>query len=517
MKPRFFYILYVFVCLLLCFTAWGQIVDINDPLEQKIKLPNAKGTIYQLLNLITERTDLLFIYDSKIINNEQEAAIKKGEYTVRNAIYLILDDRSFDLRLMDQHILIHKTLSQSPTPHEQMAEQKTLPSFTITGTLYDKETQEPIIYASVGLSGAGIGTITNQNGEFRLRLFDEYRQDTLHFSHLGYHPQDIACAMLADKYSTFALEPNPIYLQEIVVRPVNPVKVLNEMLERRYENYSLAPVYLTSFYREGIERKKGMVSLSEGVFNVRKTSFSSYAADQVKLLKMRKVSNVHEKDTLITKIKSGIHACLMLDIIKQVPDFLRAEEESPYLYTHSQITVIEDRLVDVIHFEQKKSYKEPLYRGDVFIDKDNRALLKAEFEIHPDYIKKATNMFIERKSKDLQITPQEIRYTVSYKQWNETYYINHVRGDLYFKIKKKRFFQSSTQVHAWFEMVTCKIDKTDVARFSRSEALSTRTIFSETPFDYDDRFWDEFNIIIPENELNEAVRKISSKIEETGF
>lgn len=516
MKPRNLFIRYFF-CLFLSFFIQAQAMDINDPLEQKIKLPKSKGTIYQLLNLITERTDLLFIYDSKIIDNEQDAFIVKGEYTVRSAIYTILGDKSLELRLVDQHILIHKTMSEIPVQHKDTVQSQTETLFTITGTLYDKETQDPIIYASVGLSKAGIGTITNQNGEFRLRLSDLYRNDTLHFSHLGYYPQDISCTILADKYSTFSLEPNTINLQEIIVRPVKPIVVLNEMLEKRKENYPLNPVYLTSFYREGIERKKGMVSLSEGVFKVRKTPFSSYATDQVKLLKMRKVSNVHEKDTIIARIKSGIHACLMLDIVKQVPDFLRAEEESPYVYTHAGITVVDNRMVDIIHFEQKETYKDPLYRGNVYIDKDNKALLKAEFEIHPDYIRKATNMFVERKSKNLEITPQYIRYTISYKQWDKTYYINHVRGDLYFKIKKKRFFFSSTDVHAWFEMVTCKVDKNEANRFSRAEILSTRTIFSETPFEYDNLFWGEFNVIIPENELYEAIRKISSKIEETGY
>lgn len=75
-------------------------------------------------------------------------------------------------------------------------------------------------------------------------------------------------------------------------------------------------------------------------------------------------------------------------------------------------------------------------------------------------------MFVERKSRNLRITPQKVAYTVSYKQWNGTYYINHIRGDLHFKIKKEDNFNTNI-LHTWFEMVTCKIDTANVNRFSR--------------------------------------------------
>ena len=61
-----------------------------------------------------------------------------------------------------------------------------------------------------------------------------------------------------------------------------------------------------------------------------------------------------------------------------------------------------------------------------------------DFEVNPQYIEQAAGMFVERKSRNLRITPQKVAYTVSYKQWNGTYYINHIRGDLHFKIKKRR-------------------------------------------------------------------------------
>ncbi|MCD8264418.1 MAG: carboxypeptidase-like regulatory domain-containing protein [Tannerellaceae bacterium] len=84
-------------------------------------------------------------------------------------------------------------------------------------------------FGTVGLRKYAIGTITNLNGEFRLRLPDSLQHTTIHFSHLGYEPQEFECTLLENRHSTITLEPRIIPLQEVVVRLVNPVKLLEEM------------------------------------------------------------------------------------------------------------------------------------------------------------------------------------------------------------------------------------------------------------------------------------------------
>lgn len=155
---------------------------------------------------------------------------------------------------------------------------------------------------------------------------------------------------------------------------------------------------------------------------------------------MRRISNEQEKDTLITKMKSGIYSCLVLDLMKQLPEFLDPSPDSPYTYAHTDITVVDDRLVNVISFEQRKSINEPLYRGQIYIDMENNALLRVDFGGQSPIYRASGRHVRREKSRNLRITPQKVAYTVSYKQWNGTYYINHIRGDLHFKIKKKTTF-----------------------------------------------------------------------------
>ena len=146
------------------------------------------------------------------------------------------------------------------------------------------------------------------------------------------------------------------------------------------------------------------------------------------------------------------------------------------------------------------------------------ALVQICFRIHPDHIKKAT--LVKEQGKYIKISPQSAEYTLSYRQWGSRYYVSHVRGDLNFKVKKKKSWLSrSPLLHTWFEMATCHIDTTNVKPFSREERIQPNSIFMETPLDYDPSFWQNFNIIPREKDLKESIEQLQEQLrksEQTG-
>lgn len=501
---------------LLLITA-GMKADGDNVLERVISLSGMKGTVYSLLGKVSGQSGYLFVYDSRIVNNDVVVKVRKKKCTVREAIYEIIGNKTLELKVIGKHILILPSAVKIVT--EKKAEELPQPAFlTVTGTLLDKETGEPVINASVIIQGTSIGNITNKEGEFRLSVPDSLKNSTLSFSHLGYVAQHIEAAMLVGRDNVLSLEPKVISLQEVLIRLVEPTKLLREMIERREENYPLQPVYLTTFYREGVQLKNKFQSLTEAVFKVYKPSLGEKnTSEQVKLLKMNRIDNRQNTDSLIAKIKAGIQACLQLDIIMNLPDFLLLDtEDSPYVYTSGDITFVDDRCVNVVYFEQKKHIREPLYRGALYIDSESGALLQARIEMQPDYIKEATPIFVAKQTHNVKLTTQKVVYTISYKPWEGTHYIHHIRGDLYFKMKKKRAFFSNPILHTWFEMVTCRVDKEDVVRFPRSERLPTKTVLADIDFKYDESFWEDFNVIPLEEELSKVIEKVALKIEKMG-
>ena len=457
--------------------------DGEDVLERMISLPKMKGTVYSLLGNISQQSGYLFIYDSKVVDNDVTVKIRKGERTIRQAIYEITGDTSLEFKVIGTHILI---TSSSPTKQQQA-------------------------------KPSSVGIVTNQEGEFRLSLPDSLQNDSVVFSHIGYVSQTLEVSVLAGRHHILSLEPKVVPLQEVVVQWVDPYKLLKEMGRQREQNYSHSPAYLTTFYREGVLLKNKVQNLTEAVFKVYKIASHSPVSDQAKLLKMSRLSNVEAKDSLLVKVKSGIQACFQMDIMKDMPSFLIPDAgDNGYLYTSQGVTFIDDRCVNVIHFAQKKEIIEPLYCGDLYIDAETNALLQARFEVDPQRVKKASEMFVERRTHGIQIIPQKVVYTISYKPWQGIYYIHHIRGDLSFKVKRRRLLSASPQMQIWFEMITCKVDTEQVTAFPRAERLPTRTIFSDLNFKYDEDFWRDFNVIPLEEELGKLIERISLKIEEIG-
>ena len=288
-KHIFPYQLCIFLfCWLTCMTT--AVRAEGDVLNRIVYLSKSKGTVYVLLGMVSERTDFLFIYDSKVVDNERLVKIEKGSRTFRQAITEIVGIQDLELRVVGNHILINAPVKREH-PMEQVVD--TLAHFVLEGTLLDKKNGVPIVYATVGVEGTSIGSITNQAGEFRLHLADSLRRKSLVFSHVGYVAQKIDIPLLtAGQHFTLTLEPRIFPLQEVVIRVVHPIRLMREMLEKRMINYSQKPVYFTTFYREGVQYKQKFRSLTEAVFKIYKSPVQSlYAREQVKLLKMSRITD----------------------------------------------------------------------------------------------------------------------------------------------------------------------------------------------------------------------------------
>jgi len=500
------------ICLVgCCFPAKAE-----DILSREIQLPKAKETTYELLNRITDLTGFSFVYDSDVISSEKKVKLPGGTCTLRQSIYRITQDPDIQIKVVNRHILLYKKEPAPATGDNSMpAAKDSLIFITAKTVVRDAQTKEPVPYAFVSIAETGIGTITNQSGEFMLKIPLADSTQNLLISHVGYNQQTIPVELFLNNTVDVYLQTKIVPLENVIVGIVNPQKIVREMLNSRTVNSQTEPVYFTSFYREGVEKKKTLVSLTEAALRIYKTGFESSDDDQVKLLKMRKISNNDENDSIVLKMKAVIDASLHLDILKYLPDFLDLDNDNPYNYTKIDMAVTDSSLAHVIAFEQKPGITEPLYKGELYIDANNSALLAAHFEVNPQYVDKAADLFVLKKPKGVDIKSENADYSIYYKYWNGKYYLNHIRGDLTFKIKKKKtFFQPSKSIHTFFEMVVCKIDTLDVKRFPNKESIPTRNVFSETKFQYDSRFWDDFNIILPEKELNEAISRISLKIEE---
>lgn len=471
--------------------------------DREVLLPRQKGTVYTLLNGLSDRIGYSFVYDSGLFPNDRECLIEKGSYTVREAVRRITGNDTLCLSVRTGHILLHLPKEEPAFPLEPPARHAPEPPLSCLqyrGRILDKVSRRPVTQVTVAVRGFPIGTVSNQLGEFVLSVPDTLKGQPIVCSHIGYaltewqsgRGKETECPVIW-------LEPALISLQEVVVRAVRPEEVLTQMLARRSLNYHQQAVGLQVFYREGTHLNKKPANTSEGIMSVYKAGWATSESDQIRLEKMRSIRADSRLLEVTPKLEGGVHTPLALDIMHILPEFLRRENWSQYLFTHSDITVFEERLVNVISFEPRPEIKEPLFCGELYVDTEDYALLHASFRIHPDYVGETASRFVRKKSRKLAVVPRDIGYSVTYRQYDGRYYLYHVRGDLYFSVRPRWKLFPST-MHAWFEMVSTGITTGQVAPVARGERLKYG-IFLETRHEYDEAFWQGFSFIPSEEQI----------------
>ena len=83
----------------------------------------------------------------------------------------------------------------------------------ITGVCIN-EKREAIPYVNISVKGEGIGTVSDENGEFKLEYIKTLKSDTLRFSHLGYNSLDLDINQIKN---TIILKENNELLEEVVI------------------------------------------------------------------------------------------------------------------------------------------------------------------------------------------------------------------------------------------------------------------------------------------------------------
>lgn len=89
---------------------------------------------------------------------------------------------------------------------------------TISGTITDEKTREPLSYVHIGISGKGIGTISDEKGRFNLQLQESFYSDTLTFSIIGYNTFLEPISDLLSGNANIKLTQSVIQLKEVIVK-----------------------------------------------------------------------------------------------------------------------------------------------------------------------------------------------------------------------------------------------------------------------------------------------------------
>lgn len=384
---------------------------------------------------------------------------------------------------------------------------------TVSGVVKDKQNRKTLEYVNVSISGSSIGTVTNADGEFSLKIEDAGEVPALEISHIGYRNNKIHLdkAHLSDL--KIYLTPHANMLNEIVIYANNPRFIVEEALRKVPANYSDKNNLLTGFYRETVQKGRRYINISEALIDVFKTPYNDRTVnrDRTEVLKGRRLLSQKLSDTLGVKLAGGPTLSIYLDVVKNEDALLDAETLHYYELFMEEPVQIDNRLQFVIGFRPRVVLPYALYYGKLYIDREKLSFTRAEFNLSMDNKAKAVQAILAKKPYGLRFKPQEVSFLVTYKEMNGKTYLNYIRNNIRFKCDwKRKLFSTGYTVLS--EMVVTDRDEKNAVPIPNRRAFSQNEAFYDRVDEYwNEDFWGSYNIIEPTESLENAVHKLKKQ------
>jgi len=383
---------------------------------------------------------------------------------------------------------------------------------TVNGLLKDSNSGEKVSYAAITVPNTGIGTVSNSDGEFLLKVNTSLDAEHFEVSHLSYATTKFKISDAVGKEKIFYLEIQPVQLKEIPIVPKDARGLVEMAFRKIKRNYSEVPNMMSGFYRESIRQRRDYLSISEAVIDIYKAPYPGRQDDQVKIYKGRKASNVKKADTIMVQLQGGPNILMLLDIVKNTNLSIALDDLDNYSFEFGQIVNIDDRQNWVITFSPNVESEYPLYFGKLYISQDSIAITRAEFSLDLSDEYKASASFVKKKPAGLIFIPTSTSYLVTYKEQNGKYYLNYVRVDLKFRCNwKKRLFKNYYTLMS--EVAITGRNEENIVKFANPEIFKSSMLFAEKVEDFSDvDFWGANNIIEPEESIENAIKKLAKRM-----
>jgi hypothetical protein len=386
---------------------------------------------------------------------------------------------------------------------------------TIKGKVIDAESRAPLVFATVAVKESNVAIVTNIDGEFTLKVGDLSTSKTIEVTYLGYKTKSIPLSELKDNGSKniIALDAAPIPIKEIVVKPLDPISIVEKAISNISKNYESVPNLMTAFYRETIRKNRTYVSIGEAAVEIFKAPYNSdIRFDGVRIYKGRKSSDVEKMDTVLFKLQGGPVSVLELDLVKNTETVLTKEAMQNYNYRLTGVVEIANKPHYVIDFIQKPSVENPLFMGSLYIEMDSYAITEAEFGFNLANKEAAQSIFIRKKPLGMKITPEIATYRTKYREQGGKWHFEYSRAEVKFKVNwHKKLF--NTYYTTMSEIAVTDRTDQEVIKFAGKDKVKYTDVFSEKVTSFTDKeFWGDYNVIEPDQSIESAIRRLSRKL-----
>ena len=355
---------------------------------------------------------------------------------------------------------------------------------TISATVVDKETNEPLGYASVGLKSIAIGTISNEQGEFDFHMPAQYRNEVMVISMLGYKNFEAPVWSMTGGPQVIKMEKSPIVLQEIVVSDtLRGEDILEIALSRIEQNYPMSPFLLDGFYRDVKKVGGTYISLLEAAVRIYDDNYAEprnkyKLRESVRLIEVRQSLGYESRFTTFFDQDNLLEDLLLHNNVR---------------YRHFEDG---DEVFSKLTREKNSFYDEDetyviSYHGDYFmklyIDKEDFSIIHMEFEqgIEDEFL---------GKRKDLVSKFAGIKKQIDFRKFQGKMYPSFISI-----ASKINWYDGETnelkfETELFQQLLINKVTPNPRERIRSTEKMRNYGLqFQDQP--YNKEFWDNYNVI----------------------
>jgi hypothetical protein len=313
-------------------------------------------------------------------------------------------------------------------------------TITITGTLKDASTGEPIDMATISAGDSNISTISNETGNFRITL--PATTNSLLLSHLNYKTYAIKLKG-KDETVEAVLEQNQILLEEVVItnKPIN--EILKEAVTASKSKLEKSLV-LNTYYREFAKVNNHYLKFADGLldYNIKRKSGAAdlyvqqsrakqLVGNDVKIFK--KLEN--EKDEGNTGVVEVLNIYDVRSAVADASNFKAVNailNADSYNYELKLKRSSDGRELEIVTVTPKPEVHEALYEGHVIYDATTKLILEIDIqsaESHKQYASLINVVMFKFKilnaGKKVAFKTDNGKYIMAYSQTRHSFYITN--------------------------------------------------------------------------------------------
>lgn len=354
----------------------------------------------------------------------------------------------------------------------------------VSGKVLDKETKEPLTFASIGIKGKSIGTITNLQGEFDFHIPIEMRNDFLVINMLGYKTFEAPVWTLLDIHPLIIeIEKSTFLLNEVIISDsLTGGDILQIALSRIEENYPMTPYLMYGFYRDLKKVGGTYISLLEAAVKIYDDNYEeprnkNKLRERVALQEVRRSLGYGSRFTNYFDQENLLEVLLLHNSVRY----------RHFPYEQSFFDGIA-RLKDTYYDGQEIFILS--HQGDyqltVYVEKSSYAI------IHIEYEEKGEDKLSKKRGLESKLV--NTKRVNDFKKYDGKYYINYISVD-----SKVNWYDLKTQ-ELKFEtelqqsLLINEILPNAIGRINSNQKMKAYGLQYQDP-PYNKKFWDSYNMI----------------------